>query len=130
MDSATGGDSKDRGNDFEEEGKEEVAMRQRTTSKVRDDNRKQALERLGVFVPKSKEETEVAELRKQVAQLEANLERERAQRFHDEQSIKSQQVKDTVSASAELAGLSRKLHAERVSHQKQHHRHCYNYCYP
>ncbi|GBG24379.1 Hypothetical Protein FCC1311_005972 [Hondaea fermentalgiana] len=84
-----------------------------------DHRRKHALERLGVYHPKSKEESQVASLQLEVKELRDALERERALRFRDEQKSKSLQRREEQSLSSELSALSRKLHETRANHQEE-----------
>lgn len=81
--------------------------------------RRNALERLGVYHPKSKEESQVTSLQAEVKELRDTLERERALRFREEQKTKSLQRKEEESLSEELASLSRKLHETRANHQQE-----------
>jgi hypothetical protein len=95
------------------------ATRGARSESVADGARQAALARLGVFVPKSKEEEAAAALVAEIAQLKAALERERAQRFHDEQEWRSRKQDEGASQSEEMAGLSRKLHEQRVAHKEE-----------
>ncbi|CAK8991833.1 Uncharacterized protein SCF082_LOCUS2828 [Durusdinium trenchii] len=83
---------------------------------IAEQNRKQAMERLGVFHPKSEEENLVQQLQQEITQLKAQVEEERLKRFEEVQNTKTRLRTEEESLNLELKALSRKLHESREQH--------------
>jgi len=79
--------------------------------------RKQALERLGVYHPKSNAEEEIKQLKSQVSKLEQALDLEKAQRFHDSEKAVERHRHEEIATAKELAQNARQLNQMRVQHQ-------------